>query len=164
MKLIKFALLGLLLPTLALAETRVAIVDMEGIIRASNQANTLREQLRQELAPDEVSLRKLSEEGNALKDKLAKEGDFLSGADRDALLEQVKGKYEEFQQLNNRLKQTMQERERAFLDQLRPQVETILQQLVEEEKIDVILNRRNLIYANPDLDLSAKVLDLLNKQ
>jgi len=165
MKSLKGALLGLLLlPTLALAETRVAIVDMEGVIRASEQANTLREKLRQEFAADELALRKLSDEGNALKEKLAKEGDFLNSTDRDALLTQVKGKYEEFQQLNGRLKQAMQERERDFLEELRPQVEVILQQLVEQEKIDVILNRRSVIYANPDLDLSPKVLDLLNKQ
>lgn len=164
MKLFKVALLGLLLPTLALAEGRIAVVDMEGVIRASNQASAFTEQLRQEFAADEVSLRKLSDEGNALKEKLTKEGDFMNSGDRDALLAQVKAKYDEFQQLGNRLKQVTQDRERDFLKQLQPQVEVILQQLVDQEKIDVILNRRNVIYAKPELDLSPKVLELLNKQ
>ncbi|WP_210397013.1 OmpH family outer membrane protein [Motiliproteus sediminis] len=165
MKSLKVALLGLLLlPALGWAEARIAVLDMDGVIRSSKLAEDLREQLRQEFADEELALRKLSEEGNALKAKFEKESDFMSAGDREIMLGQIKNKYEEFQALGNQIKQQTQDRERAFLDQLRPQVEEVLRELVAEQKIDIILNRRAAIYINPEMDLSAAVLERLNQQ
>ena len=164
MKAIKHALLTLcLFPVLAWGET-VAVLDIESAIRASKPAADFRAQIQQDFSAEQAQLRQLSDQGNALKEKLEKEADFLSQDERERLVEQVQAKYQEFQQLGNRLKQQTQQREQAFLEQLRPQVEAILEGLVKEREIDLIFNKNALVYVKPDLDLTAQVVEKLNQQ
>lgn len=164
MKAFKIALIGLLLlPTLVLAEGRVAVLDMEAALGASKQAQVLRQKLQLEFSAEEAELRQLSEEGNALKAKMEKESSFMSDEDRQAMMAQVQQKYQQFQALGNRIKQETQARERDFLQQLRPEVEKILKTMVESGQIDIIVNKQSVIYANPDSDLTPRVVEELNK-
>ena len=164
MKAIKATLLGLLmLPALVLAEGRIAVLDMEAALAASKQAQTLREKLQQEFVAEESELRKLSEEGNALKEKLEKEGSFMSDDEREKLTALVQQKYKQFQGLGNKVKQETQGREREFLQELRPQIEVILQALVDADNIDIIMNKKGVVYAQPALDLTPKLVEELNK-
>ena len=164
MKILKVALVGLLLlPSLVLAEGRIAVLDMEAALAASKQAQTLREKLQQEFVAEESELRKLSEEGNALKAKLEKQGRFMSDEEREKLTALVQQKYQEFQGLGNRVKQETQGRERDFLQELRPQIEVILQTLVDTDNIDIIMNKKGVVYARPTLDLTPRLVEELNK-
>ena len=164
MKAIKIALLGvLMLPALALAEVKIAALDMEAALAASKQAKELRQKLQQEFAAEEAELRKLSEEGNALKAKLEKEASFMSEEDRQQLMADIQQKFQEFQGLGNRIKQEGQVREREFLQQLRPEVEAILKKIVESEKVELILNKKGVVYIEPSMDLTPRVVEELNK-
>ncbi|WP_207061752.1 OmpH family outer membrane protein [Motiliproteus sp. SC1-56] len=164
MKAIKNTVLALcLLPVAAWGET-IAVLDIESAIRASKPADEFRQQLNEEFSTEQAQLRQLQEQGNALQEKAQKEADFLSEEERQRLMGDIQAKYQEFQQLSNRLKQRSQQREQAFLEQLRPQVEAILQKMVDDQDIDVILNKKALVYAKPDLDLTQAVVDKLNQQ
>lgn len=164
MKLLKMLLLGaLLLPGLVLAETKIAVLDMEAALSATKQASELREKLKQEFTAEETQLRQLSEEGNSLKDKLKQESSFLSETDRRQLMAQIQNKFQEFQVLGNQLKQQRVAREQQFLTDMRPQIETILKDLMKKEGIDIILNRKGAVYVDPQLDLTPKVAEELNR-
>lgn len=164
MKTIKTALLGLLmLPALVLAEGRIAVLDIEAALSASKQAQTLRQKLQQEFTAEEAELRKLSDEGNALKVKMEKQASFMSEDDRNAMVADIQQKYQQFQALGNRIKQETQTRERDFLEQLRPEVEKILKAIIDAGKIEIILNKKGVIFAQPAVDLTPQVVEELNK-
>ncbi|MFT6917073.1 MAG: outer membrane protein [Motiliproteus sp.] len=164
MKNFKVALLGLLLlPALVLAEGRIAVLDMDAALAASKQAQSLRAKLQQEFVTEEAELRTLSEEGNALKAKLENEGSFMSDAERQKLSSLVQQKYKQFTSLGNQVKQATQVRERDFLQQLRPKIETIMKALVESEKLDMIVNKKGVVYVQPELDLTPRLVEELNK-
>lgn len=164
MKTIKIALISLLLlPTWVLAEGRIAVLDMEAALSASKQAQSLREKLKQEFSAEEAELRTLSEEGNALKTKLENEGSFMSDDERQSLTMLVQQKYQQFQGLGNQIKQETQSREREFLQGLRPQIEVILQRIVEGEQLDIILSKKGVVYVKPALDLTPRLVEELNK-
>ncbi|WP_243633881.1 OmpH family outer membrane protein [Motiliproteus coralliicola] len=156
-------LAALLLPGLALAETKIAVLDMEAALSATKQAGVLRDKLKQEFSAEENQLRQMSEEGNALKAKLEKENSFLSDADRRQLLGQIQKKFQEFQTLGNQLKQQRLAREQAFLVEMRPQIESILKELVKNREIDIILNRKSAVFVDPKLDLTPVIAEELNK-
>lgn len=164
MKAIKTALIGLLLlPALAFAEANIAVLDMEAALGASKQATALREKLQLEFSAEEAELRQLSEQGNAMKAKLEKEASFIGEDERKQMLADIQTKYKEFQSLGQRIKQEAQIREREFMQQLRPEVEKILKRIVEEEKIDIIVNKKGVVYARPQTDLTPRIVDELNK-
>ncbi len=154
--------LVLTVPMLANA-ANIAVLDVEGAIRASKQAQDLRAQLSEQFAGEQERLKGLAEEGNALKQKLEKEGDFLSEDERKTMVQQVQQKFQAFQQLKASMQQKTQQQERAFLEQLRPKVEEILKVIVEKNGIDLIFNKRALVYTQPQMDLTAQVIEELNK-
>ena len=164
MKAIKMALIGLLLlPALVLAEGKIAVLDIEAALGASKQAAALREKIQLEFSAEEAELRQLSEQGNAMKAKLEKEASFIGEDERKQMMADIQSKYKEFQALGQRIKQEAQSRERDFLQQLRPEVEKILKRVVEEEKIDIILNKKGVVYAKPSTDLTPRIVEELNK-
>ncbi|MEH6652160.1 MAG: OmpH family outer membrane protein [Motiliproteus sp.] len=164
MKAIKLALIGLLLlPALVLAEGKIAVLDMEAALASSKQAAALREKIQLEFSAEEAELRQLSDQGNAMKAKLEKEASFIGEDERKQMMADIQTKYQEFQSLGKRIKQEAQSREREFLQQLRPEVETILKRLVEEQKIDIIINKKGVVYAQPAADLTPRVVEELNK-
>ncbi|MCW8885422.1 MAG: OmpH family outer membrane protein [Motiliproteus sp.] len=164
MKFVKL-LLGafLMAPMIAMAQN-YAVLDIEGAISASKQAKAVKEQLQLQQAGQRHQLMALAEEGNGLNKKLEKEADFLSEGERKALLLQVQKKFQQFQELKLQLQQETQKQEKAFLQQLRPKVEEILKVIVEKNKIDLIFNKRALVYTAPLYDLTAQVVEELNKQ
>ena len=166
MKLLKSLLVVcFMLPALVMAASgKMAVLDVEGAIRASKQVKELRAQLQGQFAAEQQRLKLLAEEGNALKEKMQKESDFLSEDERKSLLIEVQQKFQAFQQLKKNLQQQAQQQEQAFLKQLRPKVEEILKVLVEKHDIELIFNKRALVYTKPKLDLTAQVIEELNKQ
>lgn len=163
MKSLKLLLaLVMTVPMLANA-ANVAVLDVEGAIRASKQVKELRAQLTEQFAGEQERLKGLADAGNALKQKLEKEGDFLSEDERKTLVQQIQQKFQAFQQLKASLQQESQKQERAFLEQLRPRVEEILKVLVEKNDIELIFNKRALVYTTPQMDLTAQVIEELNK-
>ncbi|MGV6808157.1 MAG: OmpH family outer membrane protein [bacterium] len=54
--------------------------------------------------------------------------------------------------------------QQAIVKELRPKAGEALQQLIEEEKIDLLLNAEAVLMASPALDITAKLTDKLNKK
>lgn len=144
-------------------EYNIAVVDMEAAITASTQYKQWKSQLASKFAKEQEQLQKLASEGNSLKEKEQKEADFLSKEQRQELVIQIQRKFQQFQQLKAALAQETNRQKQLYLVQIRPKVETIVRDIVEKEKIDLLFHRRALMTVKPDLDLTNKVIDELNK-
>ena len=70
----------------------------------------------------------------------------------------------EYQRLGQLLQQKQREREQAFLVQMRPKLDKIIRDLIEREGYDIVVNKQATIFVKPELDITQKVVDLLNKQ
>lgn len=153
-----------LLPVAVHAEDyKIAVVDMETAIASSTQYKQWKSQLSSKFTKEQTELKRLADEGNALKEKEKKEADFLSKEQRKELVVKIQRKFQQFQQLKAAVAQETQRQEKQFLTQVRPSVEVIIRNLVEKEKIDILLNRRTLLFAKPDMDLTQQVIKELNK-
>lgn len=153
-----------LLPFTAQAEDyKIATVDMETAVASSTQYKDWKSQLTSKFTKEQAELKRLADEGNALKEKEKKESDFLSKEQRKELVVQIQRKFQEFQKLKAAVANETQRQEQQFLAQVRPNVEAIIRNLVAKEKIDILLNRRTLLFAKPDMDLTRQVIEELNK-
>lgn len=162
MKRLRTTLIGLLLLPVAAWSQTVAVLDVENAVRASQPAQAFRDKLKEEFAVEEQHLRNLSEEGNALKSKADKEGDFMSKEARQKLGAQIQAKYQEFQQYGQQLQSATKAREQEFLKGLKPDIEKIVQKLVEERDIDILLTKKAAVFVKPDLDLTPLVIERIN--
>src|SRR3972149_2503978 len=94
-----------------------------------------------------------SEAGKAAKKKMKEREEALNA------------KVAELRQLSQESEKEMQNRQGEITRGVLRIVEAQVDKVVKEEKIDLLLERRSgVVHSNPSLDITAKVLDLVNKE
>lgn len=143
----------------AAAGSLVALGPQEALL-ASNAAIAFKEALSQETASAEKSVRELEQQARDLQAKAQSEGLAKDEAQRAQL--QFQKVYQQFQQQAQALQQLRAQREQAFIEEMRPKLDTVIRQLIEERGISVILNRQSTIYMEAGVDITPEVVKRLN--
>jgi outer membrane protein len=86
----------------------------------------------------------------------------MSAAEVQALQGEIQALVAEYQQLQNYLSNTKLKIEQEFLANMRPALDKILRQLIEENNISLIINGQSVIYNAAGIDITPKVVELLN--
>lgn len=152
-------LLSLWASTSGLAGSIVALGAQEALL-ASDAAKAFQETLLSETAAAEKSVRELEQQARELQAK----AQDASGEDAQRAQMQFQKVYQQFQQRAQALQQQRAEREQAFIAQMRPKLDAVIRQLIEERDISVILNRQSTIYMEAGVDITPEVVKRLNAQ
>ena len=54
--------------------------------------------------------------------------------------------------------------EQQLIQQLTPQGEAALKELIKEKKLDAVISRQAAIYTNESVDITAELIEKLNKE
>ncbi len=150
--------------TFAAAETNIAILDVQRVVLASNMASEFRTQLEREFKPRQDALQGMADELKKMQEDGAKNADFLSDDQKRELAQSYGAKLREFQRMQNEMGREQAEKEQTFVESVRPKLDTIVNQIVESRNIDLLLDRRSVLFAkgSSNLDISQEALDALN--
>lgn len=154
----------LLAGTAAAVELNVAVINIQRAIGESEEAKALIKKLEDELAPEQATLKTLGGEITALQEKLTKDSEVMSDAEKRRQQKEVEDKQIDYQFRVNKLQKTVQDRQQDIMGQMGPKVEAVLKDLIALEKYDLILARQSVIHADGKLDITAKVTELLNQK
>ncbi len=147
------------------AETKIAVIDIQQAMFASDYAqNSVKE--AQESA-DFVALRAKAEGSAADLQSLGKEAETkrLTWSAEQVTAQQKKMSYAKadydlaVQKIQGEQKQLQQK----IMQELSPQFQEALAQVVQEEGITLLLRSESVIVASPENNLTAKVIDRLNQ-
>lgn len=165
MKPVRFAgiLLAALISSPVLAE-KIVVMDAMQALRATEAAKQFDAGLKAELAEKQSQLLDLEKQAKAAKDKLDANRGLASAEQLQQLQEQFKKAFAEYQRRGKEMQQEGLQRQQAFMNEMRPKVDKVVNELIQQEGYDIILNRGAVSYAKPELDITAKVVELLNKQ
>lgn len=165
MKPVRFAgfLLAALISSPVLAE-KIVVMDAMQALRATEAAKQFDAGLKAELAEKQTQLFDLEKQAKAAKDKLDANRGLASAEQLQQLQEQFKKVFAEYQRRGKEMQQEGLQRQQAFMNEMRPKVDKVVNDLIQQEGYDIILNRAAVSYAKPELDITAKVVELLNKQ
>lgn len=155
------------MPLTAMAETNIAVLSLQKAVERTSFARTSLEKLKQ--TPDVIAN---MNEGKRLKAELElllrnakKDEAILSEADK----KEVVRKQESLQGDLKHVARKLQESQAGLMEQLSakfgPSVKTIVDDLVREEKIDLLLDldRAPIMHISPKVDLTPKVTAKLNE-
>ena len=151
--------LGLLFGGNVSAGNVVALGAQEAL-QASEAAKAFREKLIEETAGAEKRVQELELQARELQKKAQAQGVSTEEAQRVQL--QFQKVYQEFQQQAQALQQNRAEREAAFIAEMRPKLDQVIRQLIDEQDISVILNRQATIYMEAGVDITPEVVKRLN--
>jgi len=147
----------------AMAE-KVAVLGIQQALLASNAASEFRGQLQNELAEDQRQLMDLEKQAKEAQAKLQANRDLVSPEQLKKMGTQFQKLLGEYQRQGKALQQKRLQREQEFVVQMKPKLDNILKELIESEGYDVIIAKDATLFAKKELDITAKVVELLNKQ
>jgi outer membrane protein len=152
-----------LLSSVAMAEQKIAVVDVYRAIMASESAKAAVAELKNEFKPEQNQLQSLEKEIKALQDKGQKEGMLMTEDDKRRLFEEIQSKKSDYKHIVQKVQKMQAAREKAFLAENKPAVDAAMKALVDELKLDLLLTRESTIWVSPDMDVTLKLLEKLNK-
>jgi outer membrane protein len=163
MRVIKFIVcLMLVLPGLALADTRIAIIDQERVLFGSAAAQEVTAQLQQEFQQEEQQLRAIEQDIVSLRNRAETEGSLMTNDELTAIERQVNQLLQERQNIVQALQGVQQERRVQFIQTFEAPLTQILEAIVEDRNIDLLISADEVLYANPNLDITDEALNQFN--
>lgn len=150
--------------SVAMAEgNKVAVVDMERALFQSDGAKASFKQVEDQFGDDIEKIKQLEKEMVAIQEKLQKDGAIMSDDEQRKMRNEIKEKQSEFQFFAGKLQEAEKQWRQQFFRASLPRVQEILKSIIDEEKIDLVLNGQAVIHASVDLDLTKKLLLKLNE-
>ena len=153
------------LASLALSEDKIAVIDMQQAMFASNYAQNMAKEASE--SADFVALRAKAESSAADLQSMAKEAETkrLTWSTEEAAEHQKKMSYTkaDYDLAVQKIQGEQQQLQQKIMQELTPQFQEALSEVAKSEGISLLLRRESVIIADPKNDLTAKVVDKLNQ-
>tara|TARA_B110000261_G_scaffold164081_1_gene212143 strand:+ start:65 stop:580 length:516 start_codon:yes stop_codon:yes gene_type:complete len=148
-------------PQLAIANI-IVVLKAKKAMFASEKAIALGQNLSAQLKPQTIRLDAMGQELQALQQRLEADKDIMSNDEVQKLQAEIQAVSVEYQKLKQYLSNVKLQVEQEFLANMRPVLDKVLRQLVEENDISLIINGQSAIYNAAGIDITSKVVELLN--
>jgi outer membrane protein len=148
--------------TFAQAEMKIAVVDMQRAVLASDEAKVAVEKFRAAKQEEIDTITALETALKGIQDKIAKDGEIMSEDERRKL----KNSFEEKATTYKFHRQNMQKAEQQELQSLakamEPKMQAALKAIIDEKKFDLVVRPEMVIYNSPGTDITKLLLEKLN--
>ncbi|MDB4001710.1 OmpH family outer membrane protein [Oceanospirillaceae bacterium] len=151
----------LLGPHLAIAQG-IFVLKAEQAIFATQKALALGQQVSAQLKPQVVRFDSMGKELQALQQRLEIDKDLMSDDEVLQIKTQIQNLNAEYQQLQQYLSNAKLQAEQNFLTSMRPALDKVLGQFIKDNNPSVIINGNSVIYNATSVDITSKVVELLN--
>jgi len=139
---------------------RIGFVNTERILRESAVAKAAQQKLEQEFSRREKELQELAARVKAAGERLDRDAAVLSETERARRQREVGDLDREFQRRQREFREDLSQRRNEELAGVIERANRLIRQMAEQDKIDLIL--QEAVYASPRIDLTDKVIRLLN--
>jgi outer membrane protein len=144
---------------------KIAVIDVNKVMNESEIGKGARKKMetRYEELKKKVDAR--GEEVRKMKEDLDKQKILLGKEKLKEREDALNAKVTELRQLTQEAEKEMQNRQGELTREVLKIVEGQWEKIVKQEKIDLLLERSSgVVHYNPSLDITSKVLDLVNKE
>ena len=150
--------------TYASAEQKIAYLNMKFVLNSSKAGKGAQDFLQKSVKANQ---KKFAEQEKALKDSekdLLNKKTVLSKEDYQKKTDELRKKVIDYQsQKRAALDKIVQQRAKARKE-LMKNLDPIIKSYIEENSISLVLDKRNIIIGNDDLDITSIIVEKLNKE
>jgi outer membrane protein len=137
------------------------VIDIERVVEQSTYLKQQNAALQQRVKPQSTQLETLGKQLEALQQR-AQQGAKLSDAERQKLAAEYQAKMQEFNQVQQVVQSTVQSNIQQMNKTMEGRVKQVAEQLRQENKLDVILNKNSALAYDPKSDLTDKMIQKVN--
>jgi len=148
-------------------DIKIATVDVETLTLTSEEGKAVQEKLKKRY--DEIStiMGKLKDDIDAKEDRLKKGDRVMSSANKATLSREIEDAKIEFDRKNQDYQKEMSEMQDTMLAPVSQKAEARLAAYIKEQSytivIDLAADKNNVMWSNPNNDITATVVKLLNE-
>ena len=147
----------------ASAEVKIAVVDVQNAILQSEEAKRLLTQIQEEFKGEEDEFRKIQSEAAALLERMNKDADVMSDAEKRRLQQQIESMNNDFVYLRQKLQRQIEERQKELFTGIDSKIQKAIEELVLSEDYDMILPCAAALYVTDLYNIKRKVTEKVNQ-
>jgi outer membrane protein len=145
------------------AADKIGVVDVRTALFSSNSARDFGEKLKSEFSAEEQKIKSIGDQAQKLQDRIKKDGAMMSESERNKIVTELEDKAKEFGYLKNKFETNVNNRKQDFLRDSKPKLDEALMKVARDNKITLMLPKEATLWVDGSLDLTQKVVDILNK-
>lgn len=142
-------------------EAKIGFVNTERIFREATPAKSAQVKIDQEFSKREKELQETAARLKALSEKLDKDVAVIAEGDRLKRQRELTDLDKDFQRKQREFREDLNQRKNEELASVLERTTRVIKQIAEAEKYDIVF--QDAVYASPRIDITDKVLKLLNK-
>lgn len=142
-------------------ETRIGFVNTDRIFRESQLAIRAQKKLEREFSNREQEIQKQIKQARDLQAFLEKEGLTLAEAERTRRERELANLNRDIQRAQREFREDLNQRKNEEFAAVHERARKAIMELAEREKFDLILE--NVVYASPRVDITDRVIRLLDR-
>ena len=146
----------------ALAEVKLAVVDVQSAILNSESAKKISAQISGEFTREQESIKKLQTDAAVLLERMQKDGEVMSEAEKRKVQQQIESINNDFVYERQKLQRSIEERQKELFAGIDQRVQTANNEIVLSDDYDIILPRQAALYVGDLYDITRKVTEKLN--
>lgn len=140
---------------------KIAVVDIDRIMRESGPAARATKKLEREFESRKNEMQRISTQGKTLEAVLDRNN--LAESDRKAKERELIKLNQEFQRLQREFNEDRNTRMNEEIAAIQERARQAIKQLAEAERFDLILQQNEVLYRSPRMDITERVIKLLDK-
>ena len=154
-----------LLPLVALAQGKIAVVNLEAAILQSDYAQQrLAEfEANEDFMADKSQYEKVVAEIKEIQANFERDQAAMSEDQKVAARQKLASKQSDLEYVVKKLQAMQQQNAQRVFQELAPKAQEVLQQVIATEQIGLLLSRQAVLHADMGYDVTAKVTDKLNQ-
>jgi len=153
------ALMGFSQLALADTVTRLGFVDSERVMRESAPAVRAQQRIEKEFSKRDQELQRMAKDLESLQKDLDNENSKMGAVERQAKERSFSDINRDFQRKQREFREDLNQRRNEELAAIIEKTNQVIRKIAEADKYDIIL--QDVVYANPRVDITDKVLKAL---
>lgn len=155
----------LMLPAMASAQGKIAVVDLEQAILQTDYAQSRLAELEanENFASDKAEFEALREELETLAENFQRDQAAMSEDQQVAARQKLASKQQDIEYVAKKLQGMQQQNAQRVFQEIAPKAREVLREIIETEQIGLLLQQQTVIHADLGYSVTAKVTDKLNQ-
>ena len=148
--------------TFAADVAKIGVIDLQKILETSAAGKSIQAELKKEKDKMEADLQKEGTEIENLRKRLERESMVMGKEMREEKERESRIKINDFKTLQKKYRSNLQKLEGDLMNQLKIDIDEIVQEMGKKEGYLLIINKFGVIYSPNSIDVTDKVIGKLN--
>jgi len=145
----------------SLAQSRIGFVSLDRILRDAPPAQRAQKKIEAEFAKRDQELAKMADQIKRMQEALDKNSVTMSESERSRREREFNDSNREFQRKQREFREDLQARRNEELSSIISRANEVIRKLAENEKLDVVFQNDQVVWASPKIDITDKVIKAL---